>query len=113
MADHFHLAIVYHCREGRASETAKALPGKTTGNVTADGYSGYNCLSTGTVNRLRSGYWGHLRRKVYVALPKNAKNHENREVLGLVAEIYKLEDEAHDRWSEGSDEHLRLRQARS
>jgi transposase len=106
-------AIVYHYSEGRGSDTAKALLGETAGNVTVDGYSGYNCLTTGTVNRVRSGCWGHLRRKVFEAMTVDVKNHENREVLDLIAELYKVEDEALNRGIEGSDEHLALRQTRS
>jgi len=108
-----HQAIVYHYSEGRGSDTAKALLGETAGNVTADGYSGYNCLTTGTVNRVRSGCWGHLRRKAFEAMTTDAKNHESREVLDLIAELYKVEDEVRDRRIEGSDEHLALRQTRS
>jgi transposase len=106
-------AIVYHYSEGRGSDTAKALLGETAGNVTVDGYSGYNCLTAGKVNRVRSGCWGHLRRKAFEAMTKDAKNHENLKVLGLIAELYKIEDEARDRGVEGSGEHLALRQIRS
>ena len=83
-------AIVYHYSEGRGSDTAKSLLGETAGNVTVDGYSGYNCLTTGTVNRVRSGCWGHLRRKAFEALTNDVQNHESREVLILIAEPSKV-----------------------
>jgi transposase len=46
-------------------------------------------------------------------MTNDVKNHENREVLDLIAELYKVEDEARDRGIEGSDDHLALRQTRS
>jgi len=52
-------AIVYHYSDSRGSETAKELLGDTWGNLTSDGYSGYNCLSEKEASRLRSGCWGH------------------------------------------------------
>lgn len=106
-------AIVYQYSEGRGSDTAKALLGDTQGNMTIDGFSGYNCLSDSDAERVRSGCWGHLRRKIYEAMPRDAEEHENREALKLIAELYKIEDEARDSGIEGTDEHLQLRQSRS
>lgn len=108
-------AVVYHYSEGRGSDTAAALLGGTTGNVTVDGFSGYNCVSNTAEQRARSGCWSHLRRKLYEAMSVDAKKgetHENREALKLITELYKLEDEARERGLEGTREHFLLRQAK-
>jgi transposase len=109
-------AVVYHYSEGRGSDTATALLGGTTGNVTVDGFSGYNCISSSSEQRTRSGCWSHLRRKLYEAMSVDAKKsevHENREALNLIAALYKLEDEAREGGIEGTHEHLLLRHAKS
>lgn len=109
-------AVVYHYSEGRGSDTAAALLGGTTGNVTVDGYSGYNCVSKSSEQRSRSGCWSHLRRKLYEAMTVDTKEtdgHENRDALKMIAELYKIEDEARELSIDGTDEHRLLRQAKS
>ena len=41
------------------------------------------------------------------------KEHENREVLDLIADLYQVEHDATERGLEGTPEHLELRQSRS
>jgi len=106
-------AVVYHYSDSRDAVTANALLGGTSGNLTIDGYAAYNGLSEKTASRLRSGCWGHCRRKFYEAMPTDSVDHENRELLGMVTELYRIEDEAASRGIEGTPEHLELRQRKS
>ena len=107
------LAVVYHYSEGRDAATAEALLGGTSGNLTIDGYAAYNGLSSEVASRLRSGCWGHCRRKFFEAMPANSTDHENREVLAMITELYKTEDEARSQNIAGTAEHLELRQRKS
>jgi transposase len=106
-------AIVYHYSDHRDSETAKELLGGTTGNLTSDGYSAYSCLSDKEASRNRSGCWGHSRRKFFEVMPKEDTQHENREVLDMIKELYRVEDEAEELGIVGTPEHLELRQRKS
>jgi transposase len=106
-------AVVYHYSDSRDAVTANALLGGTSGNLTIDGYAAYNGLSEKTASRLRSGCWGHCRRKFFEAMPVDSVDHENRELLGMVTELYRIEDEAASRGIEGTPEHLELRQRKS
>ena len=106
-------AIAYHYSDSRDSDTAKELLGGTSGNLTIDGYAAYNCLSDKDAKRDRSGCWGHLRRKALEAIPQGTKDHENREVLELIADLYQIEHEAIEQGIEGTPAHLELRQSRS
>ena len=106
-------AIVYQYSNGRDSETAKSLLGGTSGNLTIDGYGAYNCLSDKDAHRVRSGCWGHFRRKVFEAMPAGVVDHENREALDMIAALYKIENEAILAGIEGTRDHLELRQCKS
>ncbi len=106
-------AIVYKYSNGRDSDTAKELLGGTSGNLTIDGYGAYNCLSDKDASRKRSGCWGHARRKIFEAMPPDNAQHENREALGLIAELYKVEADVTERGIEGTPEHLEIRQSKS
>jgi transposase len=106
-------AVVYHYSDSRDAATADALLGGTSGNLTIDGYAAYNGLSEKTASRLRSGCWGHCRRKFFEAMPADSVNHENRELLALVTDLYRVEDEASSLGIEGTPEHLELRQRKS
>jgi transposase len=107
-------AIVYHYSDHRDAATAEELLGDTSGNLTIDGYAAYNGLSEKKASRKRSGCWGHGRRKFYEAIPADQKkDHENLEVLRMITELYKIEDEARDANIEGTRDHLELRQRKS
>jgi len=106
-------AIVYQYSNGRDSDTAKSLLGGTSGNLTIDGYSAYNCLAEKDAQRARSGCWGHFRRKVFEAMPADAVDHENREALDMIADLYRIEDEAEQSGITGTPAHLELRQRKS
>jgi transposase len=106
-------AIVYQYSNGRDSETAKSLLGGTSGNLTIDGYGAYNCLSDKDAHRVRSGCWGHFRRKVFEAMPAGIVDHENREALDMIADLYKIENEAILAGIDGTRDHLELRQCKS
>jgi transposase len=106
-------AIVYHYSDIRDSATAKDLLGDTSGNLTIDGYSAYNCLSNRDARRARSGCWGHSRRKFLEAIPQGMKSHENNEVIELIGDLYQVEHEASELGIEGTPAHLELRQRRS
>src|SRR5690606_3018075 len=106
-------AVVYHYSDSRDAATADALLGGTSGNLTIDGYAGYNGLSDKTASRLRSGCWGHCRRKFFEAMPADGTDHENRELLAMITDLYRIEDEAHSLGIEDSPQHLELRQRKS
>jgi len=106
-------AIAYHYSDSRDSGTAKELLGDTSGNLTIDGYSAYNCLSNKDAKRNRSGCWGHTRRKFLEVIPEGMKEHENREVLDLIGDLYQIERDAVERGIVGTREHLELRQSKS
>ena len=106
-------AIAYHYSDSRGSETAKELLGGTSGNLTIDGYAAYNCLSDKGARRSRSGCWGHARRRFLEVIPEGMKEHENREVLDLIGDLYQIERDAVEQDIIGTREHLELRQSRS
>lgn len=106
-------AIAYHYSDHRNSDTARELLGDTTGNLTIDGYSAYTCLGEKDAKRERSGCWGHGRRKFLDAIPEGVKEHENHEVLAMIADLYQIESDAEERGILGTSEHLELRQSKS
>ena len=106
-------AVVYHYSDSRGSSTAKDLLGGTSGNLTIDGYSAYSCLSDKDAKRSRSGCWGHTRRKFLEVIPEGMKEHENREVLDLIGDLYQVERDAVEQSIIGTREHLELRQSKS
>lgn len=106
-------AIVYRYSNNRNSNTAKELLGGTSGNLTIDGYGAYNCLANKEASRVRSGCWGHFRRKVFEAMPVGVTEHENRQVLDMIAELYKLENEVIIAGIDGTRDHLEIRQGKS
>jgi len=106
-------ALAYQYSDHRDSATARDLLGNTTGNLTIDGYGAYNCLSEKDAKRERSACWGHARRKLLEAIPDGAKDHENREVVAMIANLYQIESEADARGIRGTREHLELRQNKS
>jgi transposase len=106
-------AIAYHYSDHRNSDTARELLGDTTGTLTIDGYSAYTCLGEKDAKRERSGCWGHGRRKFLEAIPEGVKEHENHEVLAMIADLYQIESDAEERGILGTSEHLELRQSKS
>ncbi len=106
-------AIVYRYSDGRDSSTAKEMLGGTSGNLAIDGYAAYNCLSENDARRDRSGCFGHARRRFLEVIPQGMKEHENREVLDLIADLYQIEHAAIQQGIVGTREHLELRQRKS
>ncbi len=106
-------AIAYHYSDSRDRGTAKELLGGTSGNLTIDGYAAYNCLSENDARRDRSGCFGHARRRFLEVIPQRMKEHENREVLDLIADLYQIEHAAMQQGIVGTREHLELRQSKS
>jgi transposase len=106
-------AVVYRYSDSRDAATADAMLGGTSGNLTIDGYAAYNGLSDKTASRLRSGCWGHCRRKLFEAMPADSSDHENREPLAMITDLYRIEDEARSLGIEDSPQHLELRQRKS
>lgn len=107
------MAIVYHYSDSRDAATAETLLGGTSGNLTIDGYAAYNGLSDKTASRRRSGCWGHCRRKFFEAMPVDSLDHENRELLAMITDLYRIEDEACSLGIERTAQHLELRQRKS
>lgn len=107
------VAVVYHYSDSRDAATAESLLGGTSGNLTIDGYAAYNGLGEEKASRRRSGCWGHCRRKFFDAMPAESDAHENRELLAMITELYRVEDEVCALGIEGTREHLELRQRKS
>ena len=108
-------AIVYTFDESRGGSVARRLLGVTNGFLIIDGYSGYNgVIQNATEDRARArihvACWSHLRRYFFKALSTAP---EARQVMDLIAKLYRVEHVAAERGLLGSAEHLALRRAES
>ena len=101
--------IGYIFAPDRSSETPKQVLGGTTGELMADGYTGYNAVSD-VDGRRRSACYAHVRRYFFDAMPTAP---EAREVLDLIRELYRVEREAQAAGILGSPSHLALRKEKS
>lgn len=107
------LAVVYHYSDRRDAATAEEMLGGTSGNLTIDGYAAYSGLTEKKASRSRSGCWGHCRRKFFETMPVDSPNHENRQLLAMITELYRIESEAEKRGIAKTPDHLELRQRKS
>jgi transposase len=93
----------------RSSETPKRILGGSTGELMADGYTGYNIV-TDVDGRRRSACWAHVRRYFFDALPTAP---DAREVLDLIRDLYRVERLAKRAGTLGQPAHLAMRKAHS
>lgn len=91
----------------RSSETPLRILQDSRGTLTADGYSGYNIVTTPD-SRLRAGCLVHARRKFVDA--EDQAYDEVQWLVERIAAIYAIEKRARDSGIAGTEQHLELRQ---
>jgi transposase len=101
--------IAYRFSGDRSGETPLQVLGASTGTLVVDMYTGYNAV-TGTGKRDRAACLAHARRRLFEAL---AYAPEARVGLELIRDVYVVEHDAKAAGIAATDEHTRMRQARS
>jgi len=101
--------IAYRFSGSRSGTTPEAVLGSGPGTLVVDMYTGYNVV-TGTGKRDRAGCLAHVRRRFFDALPYAP---EGRVALELIRDVYVVEHDAIAADVAGTDEHRRMRQART
>jgi len=101
--------IAYRFSGNRSGETPAKVLGASTGTLVVDMYTGYNAV-TGTGRRDRAACLAHARRRLFEAL---AYAPEARVALELIRDVYVVEHDVKAEGRAGTDEHTRMRQARS
>lgn len=100
--------VAYVFAADRAGETPKTVLSKTDGVLLVDSYSGYNAVEEVSTRR-RAACHAHLRRYFHESL-KTAP--VAQELLDLVTELYRVENEARSRGLSGPS-HLEFRRERA
>ncbi|MGC4114804.1 MAG: IS66 family transposase [Myxococcales bacterium] len=106
-------AVYHHIDPSRGAQVARELLAGYRGTVMADGYSVYSSLAQsrdGPSFRLAS-CWPHARRK-FLEVEKNFPQPVS-EILGLIAELYRIEGEVASNGAEGLAQRARLRAEKS
>jgi transposase len=101
--------IAYVFSGDRSGQTPDRVLGGTSGSLVVDAYTGYNNV-TDVDGRTRAGCWSHARRYLFRAL---AQTPEARDALDLILELFRVERDAIEHEVFGTDEHARMRRARS
>jgi len=101
--------IAYRFSGSRSGTTPEAVLGSGPGTLVVDMYTGYNVV-TGTGKRDRAGCLAHVRRRFFDALPYAP---EGRVALELIRDVYVVEHDAIAAGVAGTEEHRRMRQART
>ena len=102
--------VLYRYCANRSGETPQRVLGGTTGTLLVDGYTGYNHVCD-VAGRQRAGCLCHFRRYFFEAL--NTAPEAATHVLDVVLEIYRIERRAAQAGIIGTDEHRKLRQAKT
>jgi transposase len=93
----------------RSGQTPASVLGGTTGSLVVDAYTGYNNV-TDVDGRTRAGCWSHARRYLFRGLEQAP---EARDALDMILELFRVERDAMERGVFGTQEHARMRGARS
>jgi transposase len=101
--------IAYRFAGNRSGATPEAVLGSGPGTLVVDMYTGYNVV-TGTGKRDRAGCLAHVRRRFFDALPYAP---EGKVALELIRDVYVVEHDAIAAGIAGTEEHRRMRQART
>ncbi|HTZ86366.1 MAG TPA: IS66 family transposase [Solirubrobacteraceae bacterium] len=101
--------IAYVFSGDRSGQTPARVLGGTTGSLVVDAYTGYNDV-TDVDGRTRAGCWSHARRYLFRALGPAP---EAREALDMILELFRVERDAVERGTFGTNEHARMRRDRS
>ena len=100
-------ALLFVHSESRGKSVPQAVLGNTTGTLTVDGYTAYNCV-TGDLGRQRGGCWSHARRGLYEAKDYDAPLIQP--MLDDISQLFYVEELASERGILGTPEHLALRE---
>ena len=101
--------IAYVFSASRSGETPSTVLGATAGTLVVDMYTGYNEV-TSTGGRARAACLAHARRRFFDALSYAP---EARTALELIRDVYVVEHDAKAAGIARTDEHTRMRKARS
>ena len=101
--------IAYRFSGNRSGQTPSAVLGSTQGTLVVDMYTGYNAV-TSTGARVRAACLAHVRRRLFDAIPYVP---EAREALEIIRDVYIVEHDAKADGVARTDEHTKMRQARS
>jgi len=101
--------IAYRFAGNRSGATPEAVLGSGPGTLVVDMSTGYNVV-TGTGKRDRAGCLAHVRRRFFDALPYAP---EGKVALELIRDVYVVEHDAIAAGVAGTEEHRRMRQART
>jgi transposase len=109
IGDRAHPYTTCHYTDSRSRDGPAAFLKGFTGYLQTDGYSSYDSVVKGSAGRIVAvGCWAHVRREFF-----DARHNQPREVhyvLGLIAQLYDVEDEVRGR---SDQERLAARQERS
>src|SRR5215831_19100443 len=109
IGDRAHPYTTFHYTDSRGRDGPAAFLEGFTGYLQTDGYSSYDSVVKGSAGKIVAvGCWAHVRREFF-----DARHNQPREVhyvLGLIAQLYDVEDEVRAR---GDAERLAARQERS
>jgi len=94
----------------RSGQTPVQVLGGSSGTLVVDAYSGYNEI-TQPDGRQRAGCLAHVRRKFFDAFMAGALIAD--EAIRIIREVYRVEHDARELGVQGTEEHLRMRQARA
>ncbi|MEO8213837.1 MAG: IS66 family transposase [Myxococcales bacterium] len=101
--------IAYRFAGNRSGATPESVLGAGPGTLVVDMFTGYNVV-TGTGKRDRAGCLAHVRRRFFDALPYAP---EGKIALEFIRDVYVVEHDAIAAGLAGTEEHRRMRQART
>ena len=103
--------VAYYCySHTRSGETPQQVLQNSSGTLMADGYTGYNGVTTPEA-RERAGCWAHARRKFFEA--KTTAPKESQHMMDEILALYQIEYEAVQRRIESKPIHAQLRRQRA
>jgi transposase len=109
IGDRPHPYTTFHYTDSRSRDGPAAFLKGFTGFLQTDAYSSYESAVKGSVGKIIAvGCWAHVRREFFDA--RHNQPREVHHVLGLIAQLYDVEDEVRCR---GDQERLAARQERS
>lgn len=103
-------ALLFTYSPSRGKSVPLGVLGATSGTLTVDGYTAYNCI-TGDLGRKRGGCWSHARRGLY-----DVREHDKpliQPLLDDIADLFYVEELAADQGIQGTKAHLALRTRQS
>jgi transposase len=109
IGDRAHPYTTFHYTDSRSRDGPAAFLKGYTGYLQTDAYSSYESVVNESAGKILAvGCWAHVRREFFDA--RHNQPREVHSVLGLIAQMYDVEDEARGR---SDEERLAARQERS